>query len=309
MLTQKKKLTVAIPTYNRREYLHECLESLDRQTYKNFQVIIFDNASDYNVNEFVSLFPKLDIEIEKNEKNIGSQPNLTKILKFDFNSQYVIVFHDDDTLHPRYFEFAIDFLDAHPHVVWAGSNINFVWNKNGSEMKKFDVSETKDSFIELSQRELVKKIMEGFNLGFGTIIYQSKILKSALLRNGVFEKWADRPLLVDLAQDQKVAVTPVKFMNYRMHEQKESHNRKSTDLGYLINLFNYYRGKSDEKDTKAFKVLETDNSINTATGISTTFKELRESLKALENEGLFSLKYIRLKGIYYFLRFAARKLI
>lgn len=309
MLAQEKKLTVAIPTYNRKDYLCEAIESLNNQTYKNFQIIIFDNASDYDVNEFLSIFPKLYIKIIKNEKNIGGVENFIKIINYDFDSPYVIMFHDDDTIHPRYFEFAIDFLDTHSQVVWVGSNINFVWNENGSEMNKFDVSETTGSFLELDQHGLVQKLMEGFNLGFGTIIYQSKILKEAQLRTEEFEKWADRPLFIDLAMNQKVAISKEKFMNYRMHEKKDSLIREPSNLGYLINLFNYYKRINNERDTYKFKVLETNNSINTATQITTTFKELLDTLGTLKEKGLFSFKYLSPKGVYYFIKFATKKLL
>jgi glycosyltransferase involved in cell wall biosynthesis len=51
--------SVIIATYNRAEYLKECLESLAIQTYKNFETIIVDDGSTDNtegvVNEFVNL--------------------------------------------------------------------------------------------------------------------------------------------------------------------------------------------------------------------------------------------------------------
>lgn len=307
MPTQEKKLIVAIPTYNRREYLHEAIESLDNQTYKNFQVIIFDNASDYDVNEFISIFPKLDIKIEKNVKNIGGVANFIKIVNYDFQSSYVIMFHDDDTLHPKYFEYAINFLDERPNLAWVGTNINFV--KNKTKMSKFNVKTSDDSFLELGQQELIKQVMGGFNIGFGTIIYQSKILKEAQLRSDVFEKWADRPLFIDLALNRQVAVSKEKFMNYRMHEKKDSLIREPSNLGYLINLFNYYKRISNERDTYKFKVFETTNSINTATQIATTFKELLDTLGRLKKAELFSLQYISPKGVYYFIKFAIKKLI
>lgn len=309
MLTQGKKLTVAIPTYNREDYLCEAIESLNNQTYKNFQVLVFDNASNYPIDKIIPLFPNLDIQIIKNEKNIGGAANFIKMIEFPFGTPYVIMFHDDDTLHPKYFESAIGFLDTHPRVVWVGSNINFVENSRGSEMEKFDSFDTKDSFIELNQQDLIKKIMDGFSLGFGTVVYQSQILKSAKIRNEEFEKWADRPLLIDLALDRTVAITEKKFMNYRMHEKKDSLIREPSNLGYLINLFNYYKETSAESNTYRFKVLQTTNSINTATQITATFKELLNTLGKLEEGGLFSFKYLSPKGVYYFIKFAIRKFL
>ena len=308
MLNNNKKLTVAIPTYNRKEFLNETLESFDSQTFKDFQVIIFDNASDYNVDEFISLFPKLNIKIDKNEKNIGGVANINKIITYDFHSSYVIIFHDDDTLHPEYFEKAINFLDDNPDVVWAGSNINFIDTKNFSKMKYFNSKISQKIFIKLDQRELINKIMYGFNLGFGTIIYKSDILKTIRPRSSEFEKWWDRPFLIDLAANHKIAITDGKFTNYRIHKNKDSLIIKSSNLGYLVNLFNYYKENSNKRNTYRFKVQETNNSINTATQISVNLKELDKNLNILKSEGLFNFKYTGIKGIYYFLRFFIKQI-
>lgn len=303
MPNNDKKLTVAIPTYNRKEFLSETLESLDSQTFKDFQVIIFDNASNYNIDEFISLFPKLNIKIDKNEKNIGGVANINKIITYNFHSPYVIIFHDDDTLHPKYFEMAINFFDKHHNLAWIGSNINFVDSNNFTKMKIFNPKISKSIFIELNQQGLVKKLMGGFNLGFGSVIYKSRLLKIAKLRSLEFEKWSDRPFLIDLAANHKIGITKGKFLNYRMHEKKDSLIRKSFDLDYLINLFNYYKEISNERSTYQFKVQETNNSINTATNLSSTFKELCDSLMILNKKKLLSFKHIGPKGLYYFLRF------
>ena len=39
------KVSVCIPTYNRKDYLKEALESVFAQTYKNYEVVIVDDGS------------------------------------------------------------------------------------------------------------------------------------------------------------------------------------------------------------------------------------------------------------------------
>ena len=58
------KVSVIIATFNRAESLRSCLESLIRQTYKNFEVIIVDGGSIDNTKEVINLFSKeLDIAL------------------------------------------------------------------------------------------------------------------------------------------------------------------------------------------------------------------------------------------------------
>lgn len=74
-----KKLTVVIPTYNRRNRIARTLDLLEKQTYKDFDVIILDNASDYNISEIMqNREPEFQkrVEIRKNSSNIGMSGNL-----------------------------------------------------------------------------------------------------------------------------------------------------------------------------------------------------------------------------------------
>ena len=57
-----KKLTVIIPTFNKIELLKECLQSLTKQTFKDFETIVIDNGSNDKTAEFLnSNYPKIKI--------------------------------------------------------------------------------------------------------------------------------------------------------------------------------------------------------------------------------------------------------
>ena len=44
-LKNEIEFSVIIPVYNAREYLQECLESVIKQTYVDFELIIIDDGS------------------------------------------------------------------------------------------------------------------------------------------------------------------------------------------------------------------------------------------------------------------------
>ena len=58
-MNNKSLFSVIIPTYNRANDLKRCLTSLVSQTYKNFEVIVCDNASTDNTREVIEQYQQL----------------------------------------------------------------------------------------------------------------------------------------------------------------------------------------------------------------------------------------------------------
>ena len=44
--TQQPLVSVVTPVYNGQRFLHECIESVLSQTYRNWEYVIVDNVSD-----------------------------------------------------------------------------------------------------------------------------------------------------------------------------------------------------------------------------------------------------------------------
>ena len=90
------RLTIVIPTYNRRERLIRTCRLLEKQTDKNFKVIILDNNSDYNVETALKeLSLKLNYSVVRNKFNIGLCGNLASALVQEAEG-WVWTLSDDD---------------------------------------------------------------------------------------------------------------------------------------------------------------------------------------------------------------------
>jgi len=70
---KKPVVTVIVPTYNHARYLPARLDSIFGQTFKDFEVIILDDASTDNSNEVIEKYKdRADVRIVRNEQNTGS---------------------------------------------------------------------------------------------------------------------------------------------------------------------------------------------------------------------------------------------
>lgn len=67
-------ISVIIPCYNCAEWVGKCLSALERQTYKNFEVLCVDDCSTdatYSIIEAYKEQSELNINLFKNRKNVG----------------------------------------------------------------------------------------------------------------------------------------------------------------------------------------------------------------------------------------------
>ena len=94
-------LSICIPTYNRRIYLINCLNSIKLASKKlklNFNVCISDN-SDYSNKDIIKRFKKFfKIVYFKNNYNIGFAKNLLQAVNLS-SARFVWLIGDDDLVH------------------------------------------------------------------------------------------------------------------------------------------------------------------------------------------------------------------
>ena len=110
------KFSIAIPAF-KAKYLKECIDSILAQTYKDFELIIVNDASPENIDSVVKPYlSQAKIRYYKNEKNFGSVNvvgNWNKCLSFA-SGEYFLLMGDDDKLCSNCLEEYAKLIDAFP---------------------------------------------------------------------------------------------------------------------------------------------------------------------------------------------------
>jgi len=113
------RYSVIVPVYNRPQEVAELLESLTRQTFADFEVILVEDGSTDTCEEVVARYAeKLALRYFR-KPNSGPGP----ARNFGYQralGEYLVVFDSDCVIPPRYFEVVEEFLSKNPLDAWGG---------------------------------------------------------------------------------------------------------------------------------------------------------------------------------------------
>ena len=99
------KFSIIVPAY-KPQFLAECIESILAQTYSDWELIIVNDASPYDLDSIVKNYEDRRIRYYINEKNFGAVAmvnNWNHCLEY-VTGEYVINMGDDDKLTPACLE-------------------------------------------------------------------------------------------------------------------------------------------------------------------------------------------------------------
>ncbi|MCK4994829.1 MAG: glycosyltransferase family 2 protein [Candidatus Omnitrophica bacterium] len=91
----KEKVSVCIPVYNGADTIAQTIQSILAQTFKDFELLIVDNASTDNTVDIVRSFPDTRIKLHINKENLGCGGNLDQCKKITSGDIIFYISADD----------------------------------------------------------------------------------------------------------------------------------------------------------------------------------------------------------------------
>lgn len=103
-------ISVYIPTYNRLELLKRAVQSVQNQTYKNFEIIIVDDNSSDGTQDFLVGLTKVDSRIRCFFKDKNSGACVSRNIAINLaQGELITGLDDDDYFLPHRLEFFLDY--------------------------------------------------------------------------------------------------------------------------------------------------------------------------------------------------------
>lgn len=113
-------ITVLMPVYNAAAYLKEAIESILAQTYRNFQLLLIDDASSDNSVDIILSFKDNRIRLIHHERNLGIKDTLNEGIELA-NTELIARMDTDDISHPWRLQKQVDYLLLHPDCAMVSS--------------------------------------------------------------------------------------------------------------------------------------------------------------------------------------------
>jgi len=134
------RVSVIIPTYNRAQFLPEAVESVFKQTYRDFEIIIIDDGSTDNTPEIIRQFSTTVKSYRQKNEGVSVARNKGVELAA---GEYLCFLDSDDLLLENALQNCVTFLDQHPEVGLCYGRVHYIdeqgnliwWKKMRGEKK------------------------------------------------------------------------------------------------------------------------------------------------------------------------------
>ena len=213
MLPSSPRVSVALPVHNGERYVSEAIHSVLRQTFHDFELIIYDNASTDGTAEICRSLAQHDARIRyfHSTENVGAAPNFNRALEKGRGEYFKWISHDD-TCHPRYLERCVSLLDEDPTVVVAHA----VTAQMDGQGRVVRVYSSERPFDKESAHERFYQVIttpHGCTAVFG--LMRAEILRQTPLFGSYIG--SDRNLLAELSLRGKISLVPEQLYYRRDH--------------------------------------------------------------------------------------------
>lgn len=246
-----KKVSVAIPTFNRVSYLRECIKSVLNQTFQDFDIFVFDNASDGPVQKYLKQFGDPRLHFIGSEKNIGVGGNLNRILSYPFESEYLVIFHDDDTMYPKMLETEVSFLDSHPDAVFVLTDLQRGFDGTMQKFAEIDMKRIRPLLYR--KGEFITAQMSWLRYGFPSAMYRVSAIGDTRMKPDFFH-FLDMVFLAEMSKKGLCALLPVSLMVHRIHRGQYSAAGKDDYEKGAVKILEFFKNESDEKALRKYAV-------------------------------------------------------
>ncbi len=181
MSKNKIDLSICIPTYNRKNELKLCIDSIKKQSnklYKKYkiEICISDNNSSDGTEEYIrDLIEKgEDIKFNKNNKNVGADLNYLECMKMG-QGEYILLMGSDDILNNNCLEIIREIIASSSPDIIISNRVEIRGNSNKLKYRNWLKNKYKEDFSFLTSIPNILDYVNSLNSIGGLFSYLGSI--------------------------------------------------------------------------------------------------------------------------------------
>ena len=167
MNSEKAKVDILIPTYNREQYIGQCIDSILNQTYKDINIIIYDDGSTDNteatIKEYQTTHKNIKYIKSKENRGVGFARN---ILLESSTADYLMWQDSDDISSPDRIEKCLRYITQTDVDILFSDLVFFT---DGASHKRSKTISMVDIYKYTKREGLVN------NMNFATAFFNSRL--------------------------------------------------------------------------------------------------------------------------------------
>lgn len=224
----KAKISIIMPVYNAEKYLRRSIESVQNQTYENWELFIVDDGSTDNSVQLCQEYIINDERIKIIFNNHGGAAKARNTALDIVDSEYIAFLDADDAYHPKYLQ--ILFEEAQK----SDADIVVCWIERGTDASEFLACEKHPHFEQITMEGALALMYQGGEnrlnfIGPCTKLYKNELFKDIRFPEGrYFEDAATMNLTI--YKSHVICITRESLYFYNHTPNSASSTNKSAEL-------------------------------------------------------------------------------
>ncbi len=210
-MNEQPLVSIAMPVYNAELFIQKTIESVLKQTYANFELILINDASQDRSKEIIHSFSDCRIRYIENTENLGIVKTRNKCIQYA-KGKYIAVLDNDDITLPSRLAKQVEFLESNKDYGICGSFYEII-DGEGKVVSKIKLPATNSQI----------KTFLLFNNCFcnSSVMIKSELIKEQMYPEG-FDMIEDYYFLHSISKSTKLSNLPLYITQYRVHGKNVS---------------------------------------------------------------------------------------
>lgn len=249
------KVSVIMPVYKVEEYVGQAIESIQKQTFQNWEFLIVDDGTPDNSGKICDGYAEKDSRIHVIHKENGGAPSARNVAIDMAKGKYMYFMDSDDWVESTMLEDMVTLAEENDlQLVVAGYYIDTYYSEN----EKFVQEQFVEDRVFASQQDFRSNAWKLFDKNLLYTPWNKLFLSQYIFENKLYFPqtfWDDFPFNLSVVRDiQRIGVTSKKYYHFiRKRAESETakyrsdmYQKREEEHEWMLDLYKYWN-INDEK--------------------------------------------------------------